>query len=51
MSPIKSYLVIVSTTVSQLYAFLPDSSVVNEFILLNRRSYNKKGRDNISVQK
>ena len=37
-------------TVSQLYAFLPNSSLVNEFILLNLRSYNKKGTDNISVQ-
>ncbi len=47
MSLKKSYFVTISTTVSQFYAFLPNSSLINEFILLNRRSYNKKGRDNI----
>ncbi len=46
-----SYFVIVSTIVSQFYAFWSNSSLVNEFILLNRRSYNKKGIDHISVQK
>ena len=43
----KSYFVIASTITSQFYTFLPNSSLANEFILLNRRSCNKKGTDNI----
>ena len=38
-------------SVFHFYAFLPNTSLVNKFILINRRLYNGKYIDNISVLK
>ncbi len=47
MSLKNSNFAIVSTAVFQFYAFLPNSSLINVFVLDNRCSYYKKGTDDI----
>jgi len=47
----KSYFLVVLTTIPNFNPFLSNISLVNEFILLIPRSYNRKETDNILVQK
>jgi hypothetical protein len=49
--PKKANFWVISTTNPNLNPFLPNTSLVNEFILIILRLYNRKETDNVSIQK